>query len=341
MAKRAYIKHITSYYPNNFEFNNPENRITSKIGVSRRPIALPNECASDLAVEAAKIMFEKYKVNKEDIDALVLCTETPDHIMPATSCIIHGRLGLKTNCMCLDYNHGCTGYIYGLSISKALIESGQANNVLLLTADTLSKLIHPKDMRTKPLFGDAAAATLVSSTYSRTEYLRGFQFGTNGVDFMKIIVNYGMMRMKYASREEAFREIEDQYGNVRTDATVYMDGKGVVQFTQTVVPPMLKSILEKNMLSLDDIDNFIFHQANRFMLQTIQKACHIPDDGRYFNDCEDTGNTASATIPIAINKMQSLNIPLGKRALLMGFGVGLTWGGCIADLTLMDPEEEI
>ena len=205
MAKRAYIKHITSYYPNNFEFNNPENRITSKIGVLRRPVALPNECASDLAVEAAKIMFAKYNVNKEDIDALVLCTETPDHIMPATSCIIHGRLGLKTNCMCLDYNHGCTGYIYGLSIAKALIESGQANNVLLLTADTLSKLIHPKDMRTKPLFGDAAAATLVASTYSRTEYLRGFQFGTNGVDFMKIIINYGMMRMKYASKEEIGR----------------------------------------------------------------------------------------------------------------------------------------
>lgn len=341
MGKRAYIKHITSYYPNNFEFNNPDNRITSKIGVYRRPIALPGQCASDLAVEAAKIMFEKYKVDEESIDALIFCSETPDHIMPATSCIIQGRLGLKTNCMCLDYNHGCSGYIYGLSLAKALIESGQVNNVLLLTGDTLSKIIHPKDMRTKPLFGDAAAATYISSTYSRTEYLRGFQFGTNGADFMKIIVNYGMMRMKHIPLEHALREIEDQYGNVRTDATVYMDGKGVVQFTQTVVPPMLHSILEKNMLSLDDIDNFIFHQANRFMLQTIQKACKIPNDGRYFNDCEETGNTASSTIPIAINKMQSLNIPLGKRALLMGFGVGLTWAGCIADLTMMDPEEEV
>ncbi len=333
MAKRAYIKHIASYYPNNFEFNNPENRITSKIGILKRPVALPHECASDLAVEAANIMFKKYNINKEDIDALVFCTETPDYIMPATSCAIHGRLGLKTNCMVIDYNHGCTGYIYGLSISKALIESDQANNVLLLTADTLSKLIHPKDMRTKPLFGDAAAATLISSTYSRTEHLYGFQFGTNGVDFMKIIVNYGMMRMKYTPTEEAFREIEDQYGNVRTDATVYMDGKGVVQFAQTVVPPMLKSILDKNMLSLSDIDNFIFHQANKFMLQTVQKACGIPDDGRYFNDCEETGNTSSSTIPIAINKLQSSNVPLGKRVLFMGFGVGLSWGGCIADLT--------
>lgn len=338
MAKRAYIKHITSYYPNNFEFNNPENRITNKVGVYRRPIALPHECASDLAVEASKLMFEKYNVNKEDIDAVIFCTETPDYIMPSTACVIHGRLGLKENCMSFDYNHGCTGYIYGLSLSKALIESGQASNVLLLTADTLSKIIHPKDMRTKPLFGDAAAATLISSTYSRTEYLRGFQFGTNGIDFMKIIVNYGGMRMKFADPVEAYREIEDQYGNVRTDATIYMDGKGVVQFTQTVVPPMFNSILEKSMLSVNDIDNFVFHQANKFMLQTIQKACKIPDDGRFFNNCEDTGNTASATIPIAVNKMQELNITLGRRVMFMGFGVGLTWGGCIADLTLMDPE---
>lgn len=339
MSKRAYIKHITSYYPNNYEFNNPESRITHKIGVYKRPIALPGECASDLAVEAANELFNKYDINREDIDALILCTETPDYFMPATACVIHGRLGLKTLCMAFDYNHGCAGYIYGLSLSKALIESGQANNVLLLTSDTLSKLIHQKDMRTKPLFGDAAAATLVSSTYSRTEFMRAFQFGTDGVDFMKIIVNYGAMRMKYADKSEAFREIEDQYGNVRTDATIYMDGKGVVQFTQTAVPPMFNSILKTAMLSQSDIDNFIFHQANRFMLQSVQKACKIPDDGRYFNNCEDRGNTASASIPNAINKMQELNITLGKRAMLMGFGVGLAWGGCIVDLTMMDPEK--
>lgn len=338
MSRKAYIKYITKYVPNNYIYNNPESRITNKIGIYKLPVALENECTSDLAVEAAKIMFEKYDVKPEDVDALIFCTETPDYIMPNSACVIHGRLGLKQSCMAFDYNHGCSGYIYGLSLAKSLIESGQVNNVLLLTGDTLSKIVHPQDMRTKPLFGDAAAATFIDSKYSRTEYLKGFQFGVNGVDFMKIICNYGQMRMKHVPEAEALKETVDKYGNVRTDATLYMDGKSVVQFTKTVVPPMFNSILEEADLTVSDIDNFVFHQANKFMLETIQEACNIPKDDRYFNNCEDTGNTASATIPIAIDKMKSLDIKLGKRVMFMGFGIGLSWGGCIADLTLMDPE---
>lgn len=336
MSKRAYIKHIASFFPENIEYNSPDERITHKIGIYKRPTALPSECASDLAVKAAEILFDKYKIDRNTIDAIILCTQTPDYIMPATSCVIHGRLKLNQHCMALDYNHGCAGYLYGLSLSKGLIETGQASNVLLLTADTMSKLVHPKDMRTKPLFGDAAAATLISGTYSRTEYMRGFQFGTNGEDFRRIVLNYGGMRMKYSDPDAAHSEIQDQYGNVRTDATVYMDGKAVVQFTQQVVPPMVKDILEKSLLSLDDIDHFIFHQANKFMLENVQKACGIPQDSRYFNNCADIGNTSSSSIPNAINKMQSMDIVLGKRCMLMGFGVGLAWGGGIVDLTMVD-----
>lgn len=336
MSKKAYIRHIASFYPENIEYNAPEERITNKIGIYKRPTALPQECASDLAVGAAEKLFEKYGLERNEIDAVILCTQTPDYIMPSTSCVIQGRLKLPNKCMAFDFNHGCAGYIYGLSLAKGIVETGQANNVLLLTADTLSKLIHPKDMRTKPLFGDSAAATLISGTYSRTEYMRSFRFGTNGEDFRKIIIHYGGMRMKYADPEAAHSEIQDQYGNVRTDATVYMDGKGVVQFTQQVVPPMIKEILEASLLSLDDINNFIFHQANKFMLENVQKCCGIPNDGRYFNDCADIGNTSSSSIPNAINKMQKLNIKLGKRCMLMGFGVGLAWGGCIVDLTLLD-----
>ncbi len=339
MSRRAYIKHITSYYPETYEENNAEERITQKVGVYRRPIITNNECASDLAVEAAEIMFKKYNVDRQTIDAVIFCTETPDYIMPSTACIIHGRLDLKPACLSFDYNHGCTGYVYGLALAKSLIETEIATNVLLLTGDTLSKIIHPKDMRTKPLFGDAAAATLVSYTYSRKEFLSHFRFGTNGVDFRKIIVNYGASRMKHVDPAIAYEEVVDQYGNVRTDATIYMDGKSVVQFTQKVVPPMMNEILEAARLNMSDITNFVFHQANKFMLETIQKACGIPDDGRYFNDCAMTGNTASATIPIAINNMQSQDIVLGKYGLIMGFGVGLTWAGCIADLSMIDPEE--
>lgn len=339
MIKRAYIRHITSNYPENIEYNSLEGRLTSKIGVYKRPTALPEECASDLAVKAAEELFFKYQVNRSTVDAVILCTQTPDYIMPATACVIHGRLGLSTKCMAFDINQGCSGYINGLSLAKGLVESGQAENVLLLTADTMSKLLHPLDMRVKPIFGDSAAATLISGTYSRTEFMRNFRFGTNGADFRKIIVHYGGMRMKYADPEVACREVTDKYGNVRSDAHLYMDGKSVLTFTAGVVPTMMDDILRSARLSMDDITNFIFHQANKFMLENVQKACGIPDDGRYFNYCEDVGNTASASIPNAINKMQDMDIVLGKRCLLMGFGVGLSWGGCIVDLTTLDKEE--
>lgn len=339
MVKRAYIRHITSCYPENMEYNSVEGRLTHKIGVYKRPTALPGECASDLAVQAAEKLFAKYKINRSTVDAVVLCTQTPDYILPATACVIHGRLGLSKKCMAFDFNQGCAGYIYGLSLAKGLVESGQAENVLLFTADTISKLIHPKDMRVKPIFGDSAAATLVSGTYSRSEFLRDFRFGTDGADFRKIIVHYGGMRMKFADPEVACKEIVDNYGNVRTDAHLYMDGKSVLQFTTETVPPMMGDILRGARLSIDDIDNFIFHQANKFMLENVQKVCGIPDDGRFYNNCEDIGNTASASIPNSINKMQEQDIVLGKRCLLMGFGVGLSWGGCIADLTMLDSEE--
>lgn len=339
MAKRAFIQHITSCYPENIEYNSTEGRLTHKIGVYKRPTVLPNECASDLAFKAAEELFSKYNVDRSKIQAIVLCTQNPDYIMPATACVLQGRLKLPQTVMAFDFNHGCAGFIYGLSIAKSLIESGQVDNVLLLTADTMSKLIHPLDMRVKPLFGDAASAILVSSRYSRVEYMRSFRFGTDGADFRKIIVHYGGARMKNADQEMALKEVSDQYGNVRTDAHLYMDGKAVIQFTQTVVPPMVEEILKDAMISMNDVTNFVFHQANKFMLENVQKACHIPNDGRYFNNCEDVGNTASASIPNAINKMQELDIVLGKRCLMMGFGVGLAWGGCLVDLTTLDSQE--
>ncbi len=339
MTKRAYIRHITSAYPENIEYNDVEGRLTHKIGVYKRPTAMPNECASDIAVVAAEKLFSKYQINRSTIDALVFVTQTPDYIMPATACIVQGRLGLSTNCIAFDVNQGCAGYITGLSIAKGLVESYQAENVLVITADTLSKIIHPKDMRVKPIFGDSAAVTLVSGHYSRTEFMQNFRFGTNGSDFRKIITHYGAMRMKHVDPEIALKEVSDNYGNIRTDAHLYMDGKSVLNFTASVVPPMMADILKSARLNIDDIDNFIFHQANKFMLEKVQEVCGIPKDERYFNNCEDTGNTSSASIPNAINRMQEKDIVLGKRCLLMGFGVGLSWGGCLVDLTTLDAEE--
>ncbi len=339
MIKRAYIKHIASHYPEKIVHNDPNGRLTSKIGVYSYHYAREDECASDLGVLAAEKLFKQYNIDRDSIDGIILCTQAVDYIMPSTACVMQGRLNLRDNILAFDITQGCAGYPYSLSVAKGFIETGMANNILLINADTLSKVIHQGDMRTKPIFGDSAAATLISGKYSRKEFLSNFKFGTNGKDYHKIIIHYGGTRMKYTDRELAYKDIYDQFGNARNDAHVYMDGKSVMQFTQKVVPIMMHEILESARLNISDIDNFIFHQANKMMLEGIQKACNIPDDGRYWNDISDIGNTTHASIPNAINRMQKRDIKLGQRTLFMGFGVGLSWSGCIADLSMIDNEE--
>jgi len=339
MYKRAYIKHIASHYPEDIIYNDPNGRLTSKVGVYSYHYAKKDECASDLALIAVEKLFKKYKIDRNSIDGIILCTQAADYIMPSTSCVLQGKLDLREDIFAFDITQGCAGYVYGLSIAKGYIEAGMADNILFITADTLSKVIHQGDMRTKPIFGDSAAVTLISSKYSRTEYLNNFKFGTNGKDFHKIIIHYGGTRMKYADKELAHKDIFDQFGNARNDAHIYMDGKAVLQFTQKVVPIMLQDILKSARLEMSDIDNFIFHQANKMLLEGIQKATGIPNDGRFWNDISDIGNTTHASIPNAINRMQERNIKLGKRVLFMGFGVGISWSGCLADLSLLDNDD--
>ena len=256
--------------------------------------------------------------------------------MPSTSCIVHGALGLQESALAFDYAHGCSGYIYGLALAKNYIETGIVNNVLLITTDTYSKYINQKDMRTKPLFGDAASATLLEGKESQRELLSNFKFGTNGKDYSKIIIHYGRSRMKYADYDLAHTDVFDQFGNARNDAHIYMDGKSVMHFTKTVVPKMVADILQSAKLDVNSIDNFIFHQANKVILDSLRELCNIPDTDKYWNDVSDIGNTASSSIPNAINKIQSVGVPLGKRGMLVGFGVGLSWAGCIADLTMIE-----
>ncbi len=256
--------------------------------------------------------------------------------MPSTSCIVHGALGLPQSTLAFDYAHGCSGYIYGLALAKNYIETGIVNNVLLITSDTYSKYVNQKDMRTKPLFGDAAAATLVLGKESQRELLSNFKFGTNGKDYGKLIVHYGRSRMATADVDLAHTDVFDQFGNARNDAHIYMDGKAVMQFTQAVVPKMVDDILKSAKLNISSIDNFIFHQANKVILDSLRTLCHIPDDNKYWNDTSDIGNTVSSSIPNAINKIQEANVPLGKRGLLVGFGVGLSWAGCLADLSMIE-----
>lgn len=326
---KAFITKIEYVLPQN-KVDNPQNRLTKKTGIYSRHICSENEIASDLAFAAAKKLFAS-GVDKNEIDFLILCTQSPDYYLPTTACILQDRLGLTTSCGAFDYNLGCSGYIYGLSLAKGLIETDQAKNILLLTAETYSKYINLKDNTVAPLFGDAATATLITGFDETETGLDGFVFGTNGTGYDNLIVPVGSMKHNYHNSK--IEEYSDQYGNYRTNQNLYMNGSAISDFALEVVPPTIEKILAKTELTKDKIDYFVLHQANKFMLEFLQMKCDLIGYP-FWNDVKEYGNTVSCSIPIALADMlmanQDKNI---KRVLSVGFGVGLSWAGCLINLS--------
>ncbi|MBQ7882733.1 MAG: ketoacyl-ACP synthase III, partial [Phascolarctobacterium sp.] len=268
---KAYVTKIEYILPERIE-ENPKNRLTKKTGIFKRHICSENEIASDLAFKAAEKLF-KTGIDKDKIDYLILCTQSPDYYLPTTACILQDRLALPKSCGAFDYNLGCSGYIYGLSIAKGLIESDQAENVLLITAETYSKYINPKDNTVLPLFGDAATATLITGIDTEKSGLNGFVLGTDGSGCNKLIVPVGGMKNRVNVTK--IQETIDDFGNTRTNYDLYMDGSAISDFALEVVPDTLEKVLVKTNLIKGDIDYFVFHQANKFMLEFLQMKCDL------------------------------------------------------------------
>lgn len=326
----AYIKGISYYLPEKIVTNEdlvkdyPQwdaEKVAAKVGVNERHVAAKEETAGDMAVNAARLLFSEYGIESSSIDFILLCTQSPDYYLPSTACIIQDRLGIPTSAGALDFDLGCSGYEYGLALAKGLIIGGMAKNILLLTAETYNKYIHPSDHGNRSIFGDGAAATLVSI---EGKYKIGeFVFGTDGRGANNLIVRTGCARQPEKTGEVA----SDEGGYVNAPDYLYMNGSEIINFTLDVVPNMVKDLYVKNEITEEDIDQFIFHQANRFMLNTIRKICLFPKE-KFYIDLERTGNTVSSTIPIALKDF----ISKGGEAntiMLAGFGVGLSWAGCI------------
>ncbi len=329
---KASIRALSYYLPERLLTNDellrdfPEwsvDKVAAKVGVDARHVASAEETAGDLAEKAARKLFEEHNIDPQEIDFLMLCTQSPDYVLPSTACILQHRLGLPTSCGALDYNLGCSGCIYGLALAKGLVVSGLARNVLLLTAETYTKYLHPQDKGNRSIFGDAAAACLVS-TEGMAE-IGEFVLGTDGRGAENLIVRTGAAR----HRKPSGNLDEDEDGHTRYDDYLYMNGSAIFNFTLEVVPPMLMQLTEKNGIAADDVDYFVFHQANKFMLSTIRKICRIPAD-RFCIDMSATGNTVSSTVFIALaNCLSQKLIQKGMRVVLAGFGVGLSWGGTV------------
>ena len=297
-------------------------KIEEKTGISERRISADNETAGDLGFKAAQKLFLNQSIKPESINFLLLATQSPDYILPTTACILQHRLGIPTSAGALDFNLGCSAYIYGLALAKGLICSGTATRILLITAETYTKHIHPMDKSVRTIFGDGAAATLVEQ--SDKDAIGDFVLGTDGSGYDKLIVPAGGMRLTRS--HDTSVEHMDESGNVRSRDNLYMDGTEIFSFTINTVPRTVKETLEKNRLTMDSVDLFVFHQANRYMLDFLRKKCKIPTEKFYMN-FSDCGNTVAASIPIALARAEvDGKLKRGMKVMLVGFGVGLSWG---------------
>lgn len=297
-------------------------KIAKGVGVNQRYAAEKCQTASDLAYEAAKNMFDEWNIKPDIIDFIIFATQSPDHFLPASSCILQDRLGIPTTAGAFDFDLGCSGYAYGLAIAKSFVESGLATNVLLLTGDTISKYLHKED-KNRMLFGDSATASLISKD--------GFAeigesvYGTDGSGYESIILKNRASRHLLTTDNETV----DNQENIRRDDYFYMNGEQVFNFTIDRVPKLIEDTLLKNGIDKDDIDYYVFHQANKFMLNTIRKVCGIAKDKFYVN-LENIGNTTSSSIPNGLKDCLDSNIiQKEQKVMIAGFGVGLSWSATV------------
>jgi len=316
------IKAIEYHLPKTYEDNdmlsidNPEWRmddIFNKTGINRRWISDENETSVDLAYIAAKKIIDKFGVNK--IDTLIYVTQSPEYFLPSSSCILQDRLSLSSNIKAFDINLGCSGYVYGLSMASAYIESGLSENVLLVCSDTYTKYISSDDRVNRPIFSDGASATLISKSESKS--IGNFSFGTDGSGFDKLIVKDGAAKSNFK--------------NSGMRPSLHMNGAEVFMFTMSTVPDNVEKVLTESLNTVNEIDYFFFHQASKIVLENLRRKLKLPKE-KVYSCIEEIGNTVSSSIPIALKiASDSKLLKNHDRLLLSGFGVGLSWGSCILE----------
>ena len=306
-------------------------KISQSTGVERRHMAEGKLCCSDLCYAAAKRLLNELKWDPSSVDGLILVTQSPDFpYIPATSCTLQMRLGLPKSCAAFDLTLGCSGYVYGLWTAASLIIGGGLSRVLLLAGDTSSSFSSPRDRSTALLFGDAGSATaLVREDVAPS---LSFSLGTDGNGWKNLIIPSGLLVGRWPRNAGTAIRHKAEANNCRSKEDLFMDGAEIFAFTIQEVPPLVTNVLAASGWNRDEVDHFVFHQANKFMLAHLAKSMKLPLPKVPFSLGE-YGNTSSASIPITINS------ELGEAArtrplklLMAGFGVGYSWGACTATL---------
>lgn len=293
-------------------------------GIRRRGLADDDHTPADLAFFAAQELFARNPEARQEIEALIFCSEGPDYKAPATACLLHARLGLKPSCLALDIPAGCTGFVNGLMVAKSLINSGAIAHVLLLTAEIPTRVIDSNDLHLRMLFGDGACASLVS--HSREEKVGNFVFGTDGAGAHHLWVERSGFR---DPADSAWLEQNRHDPKQMKYGKMIMDGKEILHFSLTRVPQLIIDTLSRNSLKKEDIDLYVFHQASAIILKSLKKKCSIPDD-KFYVHLEECGNTVSSSIPLALaHAREQGRLHPGQKVMLVGFGIGLSWAATV------------
>ena len=316
--KKVFINSMSIAYPKKVEanfkilkLNGKKNyeikKMIQKIGIHSRFVAGKQETSNTMAVKSAQKILKK--TVKSKVDFLIFCTNSPDYILPPNACLLQSKLKLGKTTGCFDINLSCSGYIYALSLAKAMIQSDQAKTVLLITSDTYSKFINKRDYKNRVLFGDGSTGTLVTSEKKNAIFSLGnSSMGTDGTGGSKLV----------------FKNFGTKYVLSKKIEKLEMDGPGIFEFTLKEIPLAIHQFLKKNKLRLSDVDYFVFHQANDFIIKSLMIKLSL-DKSKILMSMKNSGNTVSRTIPIVLkNKMKE--IKKNKKILLIGFGGGLSWG---------------
>lgn len=297
-------------------------KVIASTGIERRRIAPAAITTSDLCFQAAEHLIRELDWNKEEIDCLILVSQTQDYILPATSCILQHKLGLPMSCCTFDISYGCSGWVYGLSVASSILSTGTMKKALLLVGDTPSKIKSRKDKTSWPLFGDAGTATALEFNKGAADMF--FSLFVDGSKYDSIIIRDGGCRNPFS--EVSLVETEVEEGIIRRPIDSVMNGMNVFSFGLKRAPEVVWDVLHFSGHTIDEPDYFIFHQANLFMNEKIRKKLGIPIDKVPYS-MKDFGNTSCATIPLTIdNTFEYADKLKGKSIVATAFGVGLSWG---------------
>ena len=303
------------------------------MGYNEHRIAEPGQCSSDFCKFGLQYLFDNNLLNKDDIDALLFVSQSPDYFLPPTSNLVHGHFGLKQDCLCMDINQGCAGFELGVIQACFLLEQPSINKVVLLNADVLSPKVSPQDRNSKPLVGDAGAITIVEKCDEENPIYANIKM--DGTGAMVINIPAGGFRVP-CTPETAVME-QDVAGNYRSKDNLVMQGDDVFNFVQREVPPMIEHLYEQSGVDRNGVDWYMFHQPNKFMLHKLADKLGIPHEKMPANIVENFGNASGVTVPTCISYNLGDQLVNGKMRLCMaGFGVGLTWSSIMMEMGNME-----